>query len=41
MVEAHHGAHRGDYWVGFGATALFGVYLGLRRRVAARSSPPS
>jgi len=39
MVEASHGAHHDALWVGFGATALFGVYLGLRRRVAAASSP--
>ncbi|HEY5093006.1 MAG TPA: hypothetical protein VII60_07050 [Acidimicrobiales bacterium] len=40
IAEAHHGAHRGDYWIGFGATALFGVYLGLRRRVAAAFVAP-
>jgi hypothetical protein len=40
VAEAHHGAHHGDYWIGFGATALFGVYLGLRRRVAASLVAP-
>jgi len=40
IAEAHHGAHRGDYWIGFGVTALFGVYLGLRRRVAAAFVAP-
>lgn len=40
IAEAHHGAHRGDYWIGFGVTALFGVYLGLRRRVAASFVAP-
>jgi len=40
IAEAHPGAHRGDYWIGFGATALFGVYLGLRRRVAASFVAP-
>jgi len=41
MVEASHGAHHDALWVGFGATALFGVYLGLRRRVAACFVAPS
>jgi hypothetical protein len=40
MVEASHGSHQGALWVGFGATALFGVYLGLRRRVAAAFVAP-
>jgi hypothetical protein len=40
MVEASHGAHHDALWVGFGATALFGVYLGLRRRVAASFIAP-
>jgi hypothetical protein len=40
MVEASHGAHHDALWVGFGATALFGIYLGLRRRVAAAFVAP-
>src|SRR5579863_2454182 len=40
MVEANHGAHYGALWIGFGATALFGIYLGLRRRVAAAFVAP-
>src|ERR1035438_6734778 len=40
MVEASHGAHHDALWVGFGATVLFGVYLGLRRRVAAAFVAP-
>src|SRR5579863_4062738 len=40
MVEASHGAHHEALWFGFGATALFGVYLGLRRRVAAAFVAP-
>jgi len=40
MVEASHGAHHDALWVGFGATALFGFYLGLRRRVAAAFVAP-
>jgi hypothetical protein len=40
MVEVRHGAHHDALWVGFGATALFGVYLGLRRRVAASFIAP-
>jgi len=40
MIEASHGAHHDAYWVGFGATALLGVYLGLRRRVAAAFVAP-
>ena len=40
MVEASHGAHQDALWVGFGATALFGFYLGLRRRVAAAFVAP-
>ena len=40
MVEASHGSHPGALWVGFGATALFGAYLGLRRRVAASFIAP-
>jgi hypothetical protein len=40
IAEAHHGAHRGDYWIGFGATAIFAVYLGVRRRVAASFVAP-
>ena len=35
LVEAHHGSHSGALWVGFGATGLFGAYLGLRRRTPA------
>src|ERR1035438_1562590 len=40
MVEASHGAHHDALWVGFGATVLFGVYLRLRRRVAAAFVAP-
>ena len=40
MVEASHGAHHDALWVGFGATALFALYLGLRRRVAASFIAP-
>jgi hypothetical protein len=40
MVEASHGAHHDALWVGFGATALFGFYLGLRRRLAAAFVAP-
>ena len=40
IVEARHGAHHDALWVGFGATAIFGVYLGLRRRVAASFIAP-
>ncbi len=40
MVEASHGGHHEALWIGFGATALFGVYLGLRRRVAASFVAP-
>ena len=40
MVEASHGVHHDALWVGFGATALFGAYLGLRRRVAATFVAP-
>ncbi len=40
MIEASHGGHHGAYWVGFGVTALLGVYLGLRRRVAAAFIAP-
>jgi hypothetical protein len=40
IAEAHHGTHHGDYWIGFGATALFAIYLGLRRRVAAAFVAP-
>src|SRR5579863_4557649 len=40
MVEATHGAHHEALWVGFGGTALFGIYLGLRRRVAAAFVAP-
>jgi hypothetical protein len=40
MVEASHGAHHGALWVGFAATALFGIYLGIRRRVAAAFIAP-
>jgi hypothetical protein len=40
MVEASHGAHHDALWIGFGATALFGIYLGLRRRVAAAFVAP-
>jgi hypothetical protein len=40
MVEASHGAHHDALWVGSGATALFGFYLGLRRRLAAAFVAP-
>src|SRR5271168_3394518 len=40
MVEASHDAHHAALWVGFGATALFGFYLGVRRRVAAAFVAP-
>ena len=40
MVEAHHGSHTGALWVGFGATGLFGAYLGLRRRTPAAFIAP-
>ena len=40
MVEASHGAHHDALWVGFGATALFGFYLGARRRLAAAFVAP-
>ncbi len=40
MVEASRGAHHDALWVGFGATALFGMYLGLRRRIAAAFVAP-
>jgi hypothetical protein len=40
MCEASHGAHHDAIWIGFGATALFGIYLGLRRRVAASFIAP-
>jgi hypothetical protein len=40
MIEASHGAHHDALWVGFGVTGLFGVYLGLRRRVAAAFVAP-
>jgi hypothetical protein len=40
ICEASHGAHHGAIWIGFGATALFGIYLGLRRRVAASFIAP-
>jgi hypothetical protein len=40
MVEAHRGAHHDALWVGFGATALFGFYLGVRRRLAAAFVAP-
>lgn len=40
MVEASHGAHHDALWIGFGATALLGIYLGLRRRVAAAFVAP-
>jgi hypothetical protein len=40
IVEASHGPHHDAIWVGFGVTALFGVYLGLRRRVAASFIAP-
>jgi hypothetical protein len=39
-VEARHGAHHDAIWIGFGASALFGIYLGLRRRVAASFIAP-
>ncbi|MGB8195791.1 MAG: hypothetical protein WCF25_02135 [Acidimicrobiales bacterium] len=40
ICEASHGAHHDALWIGFGATALFGIYLGLRRRVAASFIAP-
>src|SRR5580693_5614662 len=40
MIEASHGAHHDAFWVGFGATAAFGLYLGLRRRIAAAFVAP-
>ena len=40
IVEAHDGSHTGALWVGFGATGLFGAYLGLRRRTPAAFIAP-
>ena len=40
IVEAHHGSHTGALFVGFGATGLFGAYLGLRRRTPAAFIAP-
>ncbi|MEO9180623.1 MAG: hypothetical protein ABI298_03125 [Acidimicrobiales bacterium] len=35
MLEARYGSRASVLWSGFGATALFGIYLGVRRRVGA------
>src|ERR1700722_4180393 len=40
MVEASHGAHHDALWVGFGAQALLGLYLGFGRRGAAAFVAP-
>src|ERR1700722_3520624 len=40
MCEASHGAHHDAIWFGFGVTALFGIYLGLRRRLVASFIAP-
>jgi hypothetical protein len=35
LLQAHVSSRSGVLWVGIGATALFGIYLGWRRRTAA------
>ncbi len=40
IIVAHHGSHAGALGVGFGATGLFGAYLGLRRRTPAAFIAP-
>lgn len=35
MLEARYGSRASVLWFGFGATALFGIYLGVRRRMGA------
>lgn len=40
MLEARYGASTDVLWTGIGATALFGIYLGLRRRTGAAFIAP-